>query len=151
MAADLNSSEDEPITDINITPFVDVVLVLLVIFMVTAPMMVQKVLEVQLPSSESVDQVDPETIAVAITSTGQFLLNGQITTKSFLLESAKSAVDLNKDVQVLIAADQEAAHKHVVSAIDVIKQAGVENFAFQINKQDSELSKEQDEAKEVAP
>lgn len=127
-------SESESINDINITPFVDVVLVLLVIFMVTAPMMVQKVLDVQLPSSESSDSTQPDTLAIAVTSKGQFLINGAITTESGLLEQAKGAVDRNSNVKVIIAADMESAHKFVIKAIDLIKRAGVENFAFQVTR-----------------
>ncbi len=132
-------SEGESISDINITPFVDVVLVLLVIFMVTAPMMVQKVLDVQLPNSESSDTTQPDTLAVAVTSNGQFLINGNITTDNGLLDQASKAVERNKNVQVIIAADMESAHKFVIKAIDLIKRAGVENFAFQVTRTTEEI------------
>ena len=72
----------------SISPFVDVVLVLLVIFMVTVPMMVQQVLEVKLPSAESSDTAAPETIGLAVTAKGQFLLNGKIATEKSVYEKA---------------------------------------------------------------
>lgn len=134
MAAKIDDQDsDEGINEINITPFVDVVLVLLVIFMVTAPMMVQQVLEVKLPSAESSDAAAPETIGLAVTAKGQFLLNGKIATEKSVYERAVLAVKKNKDSQVIIAADGESQHKFVIKAIDVIKRAGVENFAFQVN------------------
>lgn len=135
MSGDDHSSEG--INDINITPFVDVVLVLLVIFMVTAPMMVQQVLNIELPSSESSDVAQAETIGLAITAKGQFLMNGKIATKKAVYKRALLALKKNKEAQVIIAADSEAKHRFVVSAIDVVKKAGIENLAFQVNAEQS--------------
>ena len=125
-------NQDESISDINITPFVDVVLVLLVIFMVTAPMMVQQVLDIQLPSSQSADNAAPETLGLAVTAKGQFLLNGKLASEDKVFSLAKAAAEKNKNTQVIIAADSEAKHRFVIKAIDLIKRAGIENFAFQV-------------------
>jgi len=131
-------NSDEGINDINITPFVDVVLVLLVIFMVTAPMMVQQVLNIQLPSSESADTTESETLGLAITAKGQFLLNGKLTTEKAIFERATLALKKDRNTQVIIAADSESLHRYVVKAIDIVKRAGVENLAFQVSTKKEE-------------
>lgn len=136
MAVKFSNTETDAITDINITPFVDVVLVLLVIFMVTAPMIAQQVVDIELPSSETADSAKTDTLGLAITAGGQFLLNGNITAEDSVFNITQAAVKKNRNVQVVIAADRESPHKHVIRAIDVIKKAGVENFAFQVNKSD---------------
>ena len=130
-----DENSDEGINEINITPFVDVVLVLLVIFMVTAPMMVQQVLNIELPSSQSADTTEPKTLGLAITAKGQFLINGKLATEKSLFDLAQLAVKEDKNTQLIIAADSDSRHRYVVKAIDIIKRAGIENFAFQVSTQ----------------
>ncbi len=134
----MKHSENSAITDINITPFVDVVLVLLVIFIVTAPMLFKQVIDVKLPAAATSTQTAPDTIGLAITATGVLLLNGTTMQATQVRDYVYQAVQKNNRVQVIIAADREAAHKHVITAIDMIKQVGVENFAFQVSKKASE-------------
>ena len=129
-----SSTERTAITDINITPFVDVVLVLLVIFIVTAPMLFKQIIDVKLPQAASSTQTAPDTFALAVTASGQLLLNGKTVMDAQVANFATQAVQHNKNVQVIIAADRNAAHKYVIKAIDIIKQAGVENFAFQVSR-----------------
>lgn len=131
-----SNDQDEGIFDINITPFVDVLLVLLVIFMVTAPMMVQQSLRVNLPNSKTSDTIDKTTMSIVITSQGQYLLNGQPTDLQNIKSEAKSKYDQNKDTQVIFAADLESKHKYIVEAMDQIRQVGITKFAFQVLKQD---------------
>ncbi len=137
MAADLgNSSGDDnaPMSAINVTPFVDVVLVLLVIFMVTAPALVKDVMGVKLPKASSADEKIVQTYGVAVTRQGQLLLNGKITTDESLSTEMRGAVAKNPEVQVVISADAEAKHGDVVHAIDLVKVSGVNQFAFQIER-----------------
>ena len=138
MAADLNSSnEGEPIGGINVTPFVDVVLVLLVIFMITAPMIARESLNIQLPKAESGDgKTAPETLGVAITKQGQLLLNGVVTTEDGLKTAAEEALKKNASTSAVISADQETKHGDVVRAIDLIKSAGIVKFAIQIERKE---------------
>ena len=130
----MKNNTGNAITDINITPFVDVVLVLLVIFIVTAPMLFKQVIDIKLPSASTAEQTAPDTIGLVITAAGDLLLNGETMSATQVKDFASQAVRQNKNVQVIIAADRESAHKHVIKAIDIIKQAGVENFAFQVSR-----------------
>lgn len=128
--------EPEGVFDINITPFVDVLLVLLVIFMVTAPMMVQQSLRINLPNSKTSDEVEKSTLAVVITSQGQYLLNGQPSDLESISAEAKKMFDQNANIQVIFAADLESKHKYIVDAMDKLRQTGITKFAFQVLKQE---------------
>lgn len=134
MAAGFDPNDNDGINDINITPFVDVVLVLLVIFMVTAPMMVKESLNIKLPASKSSDKSEPKRFGIAINRNGQILVNGKMVSAEGLLLEAQSALIESPSIQALISADKESTHGSVIKVIDTIKQAGIENFAFQIER-----------------
>jgi len=128
--------DQDGIYDINVTPFVDVLLVLLVIFMVTTPLMVQQSLRVNLPNSKTSDSVDKTTMSIVITSQGQYLLNGVATDMGSIVSEAKSKFSANPDVQVIFAADLDSKHLFLVEAMDQIRQVGITKFAFQVLKQE---------------
>lgn len=128
-------NEFDGINDINITPFVDVVLVLLVIFMVTAPVMLKESLKVNLPKTLTSDLPTKSTsIGVAITKEGQVLLDGKLLSEeSFraeLLRLSKVAPETN----FLISADTEAKHGDVVRVIDALKKNNLNHFALQVER-----------------
>lgn len=134
MAVNLNSDESEGINEINITPFVDVVLVLLVIFMVTAPMMVKETMNIKLPKGKATEKSANQTMAIAVSKKGQVLINGDLVDMTLLYDRAVAMKQQNPNVQVLIAADKEALHGDVIKVLDQIKTAGISNFAFQVEK-----------------
>jgi len=138
MAADLsstNASDDiGPISAINVTPFVDVVLVLLVIFMITAPALVKDSFGIHLPKASSADQKTTSQLGVAVTKQGQILINGELASPETVTSQVKQALAMNPDVHALISADADARHADVVRAIDLVKSAGMEHFAIQIEK-----------------
>ncbi len=132
---DPSSSDDSSLmSSINITPFVDVVLVLLVIFMVTAPMLMKDIIDLNLPKAKSGDGSQVETLGIAINKDGNILINGQIADEAALESAAKSALQKNPDAQAIISADQEVIYGRVVKAIDILKTAGLNKFAVQIQK-----------------
>ncbi|MBS1986273.1 MAG: biopolymer transporter ExbD [Bdellovibrionales bacterium] len=136
MAAKLDDGEgDGQISDINVTPFVDVVLVLLVIFMVTAPAMMRDALKIELPKAANVDAKTPRTFGVAITRAGQILLDGQAIAVEDLVARAREAVRENPDTQAILSADKESKHEDLVRAIDAIKSAGLNRFALEVRKE----------------
>ncbi len=136
MAASLqdDSSGAGPIADINVTPFVDVVLVLLVIFMVTAPALLKESIGIQLPRASVSDTVAPDTFGIAINREGQIYLNGNPVTPEDLFQAAQAAVQKNPNTQAIVSADQDARHGDVTTAIDRIKSAGLSRFAIQIER-----------------
>jgi biopolymer transport protein ExbD len=139
MSFDLYTSgpEDDsgPISSINVTPFVDVVLVLLVIFMVTAPLLMQDSIGIHLPKASSPDKKLSSKMGVAVTRQGQILLNGMLASPETISARVKEALAKDPDTQALISADGDARHADVVRAIDLIKSAGMNRFAIQIEKQ----------------
>ncbi len=135
MAFQVNGPKSSPgIHEINITPFVDVVLVLLVIFMVTAPMMMKDVIGLKLPKASSADAQTQGPLAVSVTAAGQFLLFGELIDEASLRLKIAEAVKNNSDVQAIVSADGEAKHSDVVRALDALKSQGVQNFAIQVEK-----------------
>jgi biopolymer transport protein ExbD len=139
MASDLFSSntedDNQPISSINVTPFVDIVLVLLVIFMVTAPLLMQESIGIHLPKAASSDRKLTSKMGVAVTRQGQILLNGVPASPEAISARVKEALQKDPETQALISADGDARHADVVRAIDLIKSAGMNRFAIQIEKQ----------------
>jgi biopolymer transport protein ExbD len=139
MAVDLNQSGDDegagPIAAINVTPFVDVVLVLLVIFMVTAPLIMKDVIGIRLPRAAAGDGRKVTTLGVAINRNGTVLLNGTIVGRQEVAAEVKRAMAGNPEVQAVISADRETRHGDVVRAIDWIRSAGLSRFAVQIERE----------------
>lgn len=132
MAARVDENDDGEITEINITPFVDVVLVLLVIFMVTAPEMIKESLKVNLPKTLTSDLVgEGDQVGVAITKEGQVLLNGQIQTDESL---ATALQGYNSETRFMIMADVDSKHGYLVRFIDLLKQNGLNRFALQVER-----------------
>jgi biopolymer transport protein TolR len=124
-------------TEINITPFVDVVLVLLVIFMVTAPAMLNEQLKVKLPKTLTSDIKDEQApIALAITKEGQILFNGDLVSDEVLQQRLDEVASLNKNTSALLSADADSRHGDLVRIIDLLKLKGLNNFALQVEKID---------------
>ncbi len=136
MAANPDAHDNELlISAINVTPFVDVVLVLLVIFMVTAPIIAKDMIQVKLPKTETSDGKGRSTLGVAINKEGQILLNGIPLSEDALTSETKKAIQADQDTQAIIAADIETPYGRVARVIDLIKSAGLEKFAIQVERQ----------------
>ena len=127
--------DDEGINEINITPFVDVVLVLLVIFMVTAPVMIKEGLKVNLPKTLTSDLLTKAAVVgVAITKEGQIFLNGRLFSEQGLTEELKKIKNVSSDTNFLISADVDSRHGDLVRFIDLLKKNGLNRFALQVEK-----------------
>jgi biopolymer transport protein ExbD len=133
-----NESQDDSqqeFTEINITPFVDVVLVLLVIFMVTAPAMMNEQLKVNLPKTLTSDLLTPETtVALAITKQGQVLINGTLVSSEQLQERLRAIAQSNPQTHFLVSADVESQHGDLVRVIDWLKYYQLHQFALQVER-----------------
>ena len=126
---------DEGINEINITPFVDVVLVLLVIFMVTAPAMIKESLKVNLPKTLTSDVISKtESVGIAITKEGQVLFNGKLMGPDSLQVELSKIAKESPLTNFLISADTDARHGDVVKMIDRLKKNNLNRFALQVEK-----------------
>jgi len=121
------------IVDINVTPLVDIMLVLLIIFMLTANLIAKQAIEVELPRASQSTALNPTTLAVTLTRTGDLYLNGRPTTPAGLREEVRAAVAKDPKTQAIIAGDRAVSHGRVVWVLDVIKSLGISAFAIQID------------------
>jgi biopolymer transport protein ExbD len=128
------SSRRGPIVGINVTPMVDIMLVLLIIMMVAATYIVSQALKVELPRTATSDETVSKTYVVTIKKDGQYLFNDKPTTLQGLSEELKAAKKATKDVNVVITADQAALHGHVVGVIDMAKVHGISKFAINVER-----------------
>jgi len=135
MAGGASDSEDEAITGINVTPLVDVTLVLLIIFMVTASYIVKETIEVELPRAAHGGETVQKTFALLVTREGQTFLNGVPVDDQSLVAAVKKAKSAGEDVQAIVGADKNATHGTVTHLLDVLKGAGVTKFAIQIERE----------------
>jgi biopolymer transport protein ExbD len=140
MAGGAREHEDEIITDINITPFVDVALVLLIIFMVTATYIIAQSIPVDLPEAGTGEDV-VTTFAITITEDNKLYLDGAKTDEGKLRKKIKLARKENEDVRIVIAADKKVSHGRVVRIIDLVRKEGVAKFAINIDAEDAEATK----------
>jgi biopolymer transport protein ExbD len=122
------------ITGINVTPMVDVVLVLLVIMMVSAFYIVSQALKVELPKTATSDEAAQSPLTVTVTKEGNYLFNQKATTESSLRDEFKKAKASNKDANLILTADREALHGDVVHVIDMAKVEGITKFAITVDR-----------------
>ena len=137
MAAKLGGDDDGIITDINITPFVDIILVVLIIFMVTATYIVRQSIKVNLPEAATGEATDSTSLALTIDAEGQLYLDGEPTThdalRAFIRSEKARTAAAGEDLICLIGADRIVTHGAVVELIDLVKQEGVAKFAINID------------------
>ena len=125
-----DSNSDRLMSDINVTPFVDVMLVLLIIFMVTAPMMMQGV-DVALP--ETTSQPLPsskEHLIITINDKNQIFINDYQITIDFLQEKLSKILEGREHREVYLRADKNISYGIVVNVMSEIKGAGVEKLGM---------------------
>lgn len=134
MSAFDNGSDNEAIADINVVPLVDIILVVLIIFMVTAPMFMKPTINVNLPKAASGEQTAPSKLNIALTADGRINLNGSFVSEEEVKNKALEEVAKNADVQAIISADKDVPHGKVVSVLDIVKGSGVKKFAISIDK-----------------
>jgi biopolymer transport protein ExbD len=122
------------IAAINVTPLVDVVLVLLVILMVASTYIVAQTLKVQLPRAKSTDGTADKPTKVEILKDGRLRWNEVDTPESALADKMKAAVAADPDVSLVVSADKEVQHGNVVHILDLAKLAGVTKFAINVQQ-----------------
>lgn len=135
MAGGANMDDDEGgvITEINVTPLVDIMLVLLIIFMLTANIISQQSIEVELPNAVTGETTESTTVAFTIDAESNVFLNGEAADEGTLRQSLPVLVEESEDIQAIIAADKSVSHGRVIWLIDLIRQLGIEKFALNID------------------
>jgi len=133
--AQVSNGTDEEIVGINVTPLVDVVLVLLVVLMVTAGYIASKAIPVDLPKAATGETV-PQTIILSIDERGTVFADGTQVADAELRRRIAAAKKAKPDLRAVIAADGRATHRSVVRVVDVLRQENVTEFALDVRPED---------------
>jgi biopolymer transport protein TolR len=130
-----SGDDDEIISGINVTPLVDIVLVLLIIFMVTATYIVRAAIDVDLPRAAHGGEPVGTVLSVVVTRSNEVYLDGVPVGEDDLVRRTKAAVASDGDARVIISADKAALHGAVVRVIDLVKGAGATRFAIHVERE----------------
>jgi len=130
-----NGDDDDLISGINVTPLVDIVLVLLIIFMVTATYIVRAAIEVDLPRAAHGGEAVGTVLSVVVTRANEVYLDGVLLAEGELVARTRQAVAKDPEARVVISADRAALHGAVVRVIDLVKGAGATRFAIHVEKE----------------
>ncbi len=138
MAGNLNSSDDEVLSNINVTPLVDVVLVLLIIFLITAPVIYQTSIKVKLAKASTGEQTgssEPSSVInLVVTKTGDVFWDGRRTNPQILQQRLREMGDAASQKTAVISADRETPHGTVVELMDLLRAAGLTRLALNVEK-----------------
>jgi len=121
------------IAEINVTPLVDIMLVLLIIFMLTAHLIARQAIEIELPRAAQSTALPPTTLAITLKADGAIFLNNQPVTPQALRDAIKASVARDPKTQAIVAGDKRVSHGRVVWVLDTVKALGITQFAIQID------------------
>lgn len=135
MAGSLSSGEEEGFSSINITPLVDVVLVLLIIFMITAPAIYQSSIQVQLPKATSGQAASKNPLTFTLNKDGDLHWNQSPQDWKTLGKKLKDLGPNTAEETATITADQATPHGTVIRLMDALREAGLTRFALSVQPQ----------------
>jgi biopolymer transport protein ExbD len=134
------SSSDDAITGINVTPLVDITLVLLIIFMVTAKLIAGQSVPLDLPKAATAG-VTQTVLTVEIDERGHVSANGQpVADRAALEQKARAALGDDPALRALISASTRASHGTVLQVMDSLRQVGLSKIAFAADKAEPALT-----------
>lgn len=134
MAGRARGDTGELMGEINVTPFVDIVLVLLIILMVTSVHIVKASIGVDLPSAAAAGASVESTVNIVIEAGGATLLDGVPADDAAIVARIKAERANNPKLQAVIAADKSVTYDRVMHAIDLVKTNGVKSFALDVKR-----------------
>jgi biopolymer transport protein ExbD len=136
MAAHTHDDE-EIISSINITPLVDIFLVLLIIFMITSSVLDQQEIKINLPKAAHAGSEAPKASGLVMDKNKNMFLDGVPSDSAQVMAQLRNAVEKDPDHQVLIAADQDVAYREVVRLIDMVRGSGIVRYALKVVRSSS--------------
>ena len=131
MASRSSHDDDGLVAEINVTPLVDVVLVLLVIFLITAPVIYQSAIKVQLPKAQSGEKSTQSPLQFMLSKDGQ-LAWGEEKMSWEALEQKLASRSAQPDETAVVSADQATPHGTVVRLMDALRKSGIVRFALNV-------------------
>ncbi len=131
----------EPMSEINVTPLVDVMMVLLVIFIITAPLLASSI-KLDLPKTDAAKPSDvPKFVTVVVDKSAKVFLNDKAIELPALAESLQASAKLNPDTEVQLRADEAVPYGKVVEVMGVAQKAGLNRIGFVVDKPAAPASK----------
>jgi len=134
MAGASKIDDDDGINEINVTPLVDVMLVLLIIFMVASVYIVKESIELELPKAATATDTPESTVSIVMDKDRALYLNGDPIKEAALATACETAAEKNKNTQAIIAADHRVYHGDVIRLIDLVRSHGLERFALNVKR-----------------
>jgi biopolymer transport protein ExbD len=121
------------IAEINVTPLVDIMLVLLIIFMLTAHLIARQAIEIELPRASQSTALPPTILAITLKADGALFLNDRPVTAAALRDAIRATVARDPKTQAIVAGDKRVSHGRVIWVLDTVKSLGITQFAIQID------------------
>ena len=134
MASTFGGQDDEVISGINVTPLVDVVLVLLVIFLITAPVLYQSAIKVQLPEARTGEKTETGLLNFTLDADGTIFFKGERIAIADVPAKVGTMTDAQKADPVMIGADRKTPHGTVVELMDTLKGLGLTRFGLNVDQ-----------------
>ena len=129
-----SSGEDDEIGNINITPMVDIILVLLVIFMVTANFLKKESVNINLPKVAAADPNIAQSVQLALTRDGKIIYEGQEVTAERLNSTLSNKSKYQPNMRITLSADEKLAYGDIAKMMGLIRKAGVTRIALSVKK-----------------
>ena len=135
MASKCNSDSSGAIAEINVIPLVDIILVVLIIFMVAAPLVMKPKIDINLPKATTAkEDKDKSPLRVVLGKKGELFVNDKAVSLEGLTEEAHKVVKERPAASAILIADKESTLEKVTELVDAVKLAGVQKVAFSIQR-----------------
>lgn len=132
--SNLSNVEEENITTLEITPLVAIALVLVIIFMVTAPLFLQPAMKIILPKAITGEAEERENVTISISQYGKWAVNEEELPFENVHQLLRKKIDITRDKYVIIRADQQALHKWLLEAMSISKECGARTVSIKVER-----------------
>jgi biopolymer transport protein ExbD len=125
-------NDEGPMTAINVTPLVDILLVVLIIFMATAPLIGRRAMKVDVPRAAHHDRAATDAVQIVLNAKKQISVGGRIMTQEAMAQALAQTVRMQPDVNITFSADKALGYGDIIAVIDAIRGAGVRKIGLEV-------------------
>ena len=125
-------NDEGPITGINVTPLVDIILVVLIIFMATAPLIHRRAIKVDVPKASRHERAATEALQIVLNARREVFLSGKKVSAEELSELLKGYVGSDPGTRVSMSADKAVAYGEIVALLDIVRGAGIRRIGLEV-------------------